>query len=168
MQNFTKQRAPIFIKSIGTLAVCIVLSLVYVQKGDKQRSAFQKISGNIISIDNSDERYAGKDTSKFRYISIDNFPKPFEIFIGKSTGDFKPTFEQVDNLKVGDSLTVYFDESNKSKNDPVNRLAYFIDRGSEVIFIHGNSIKSLIYGLIIFCALFMIVLVILKKKGKIF
>ena len=168
MQNLTKQRAPIFLKSIGTLAVCIVLSLVYVQKGDKERSAFRNISGKIISKDNSNERYSGKDTSKFRYILIDNFPKPFEIFIGKSTGDFKPSFEQVDLLKVGDSLTVFFDETTKSKNAPVNRLAYFIDRGSEVIFIKGNSIKSLIYGLIIFCALFMIVLVILKKKGKIF
>lgn len=168
MQNFTKQRAPIFIKSIGTLVLCIVLSFIYLQKGDKQRSAFQKVSGHIISIDNIDERYAGKDTSKFRYILIDNYQKPFEIFIGKSIGDFKPTFEQVDNLKVGDSLTVHFDETNKSKNAPVNRLTYFIDRGSEVIFIKGNSIKSLIYGLIIFCALFMIVLVILKIKGKIF
>ena len=58
--------------------------------------------------------------------------------------------------------------NNRTKNDVVNNPAYFIDKGSEVIFMKGNSIKSLIYGLVIFCALFIVVLVILKKKEKLF
>ena len=63
--------------------------------------------------------------------------------------------------------TIYFEETNRTKNDVVNIPAYFIDKGSEVIFIKGNSIKSLIYGLVIFFALFIVVLVILKEKRKI-
>ena len=162
-----KQKTPIFKKSILSLAFCIVITLIYVQKGDKDRNAFQKISGTVISIDNTNERYAGKDIAKFRYIQIDIFLLPFQIFIGKSTGDFKPKYEQIDNLKAGDSVTIYFEETNKTKNDAVNNLAYFIDRGNEVVFIKGNSIKVLLYGLIIFCGLLMVLLIILKKRGKI-
>ena len=36
-----------------------------VQKGDKERSSFQNVSGVILSINNTNERDAGKNTSKF-------------------------------------------------------------------------------------------------------
>jgi hypothetical protein len=162
-----KQKPPIFKKSLVTLSICIIFCLIYAQKGDKDKNAFQNISGIINSIENTHERYSGKDTSRFRYVEIDNYPKPFQIFIGKSAGDFKPKFENIDNLKPGDSLTIYFEENNNTKNAPVNNLTYFIDRGSETIFIKGNSIRSLIYGMAIFCTLFIILLIILKAKVKI-
>lgn len=161
----TKQ--PIFKKSLSTLVICIIISLVFVQKGYKDRSSFQSISGSIISIENTNERYSGKDTSKFRYVKIDKYPQPFQIFIGKSTGDFKPEFEDIGLLSVGEVITIYFEETNKTRNNVVNNLAYYIDRGSEVIFVKGHSIANLIYGFATFCSIFIIVLIILKKKGKI-
>lgn len=162
-----KQKTAIFKKSIAALAVCIIITLITIQRGDKERSAFQSVSGYLVSTENVHERYTGKDTAKYRYIQIDNYPQPFQVFIGKSPGDFKPKFEKIDHLKVGDSITVYFEETNRTRNEPVNNLAYYIDKSSEVIFIKGNSIKSLLYGLVIFCFLVMIGLFILKKKRKI-
>jgi uncharacterized membrane protein len=162
-----KQRQPIFKKSIITLSVCIIITLIYVQKGDKERSYFQSVSGVITSLENTHERYAGKDTSKFRYVQIDNYPHPFQIFIGKSTGDFEPKFEQLNHLKIGDSITVYFEETTRTRREAVNNLAYFIDKGNEALFIKGNSINKLLYGLVVFCGIIMIILLILKKKGKI-
>jgi hypothetical protein len=163
-----KQQKPIFKTSIISLIICIIISLIYVQKGDTERNAFENIKGIIVSINNTNELYIGKDTSKFRYVQIDNYPQPFQIFIGKSTGDFKPKFEQIDLLNIGDSISIYFEETFKTKNAAVNNLVYFIDRKSEVIFIKGNAIKGFIYGLMIFCFIFICVLVFLKKRGKIF
>jgi hypothetical protein len=162
-----KQKAAIFKQSISALALCIILCLVYAQKGDRERSSFQTISGILLSLQNSHERFPGKDSSKFRYLEIDNYPQPFEVFIGKGTGDFKPKYENIDKLEPGDSLTIYFEETDKTKNEPVNNRAYFIDRGSTNFFIKGNAIKNWIYGLAIFCTLFIPVLIILKMKGKI-
>lgn len=162
-----KQKEPILKKSIIALAICIIITLIYTQKGDKEKSSFQSVSGTLTSIENIHERYSGKDTSKYRYIQIDNYPQPFQIFIGKSAGDFKPKFEQIDHLKVGDSLTIYFEETYKTQHEAVNNLTYFIDKGHEVIFIKGNSMKNFLYGLVIFCGLGITALVILKKKGKI-
>jgi hypothetical protein len=144
------QKKPIFKQSIIALIFCIIISLIYVQRGDKGRDYFQSISGVLVGLQNTHERFPGKDSAKYRYLEIDNYPQSFQVFIGKKAGDFKPKFENIDNLKVGDSLTVYFEETNKTNNSSVNNLAYFIDRKFEVIFIKGNAIKKLIYGMIIF------------------
>lgn len=162
-----EQKKITFIPNFILLSIGIIVTLVFIQKGDKDRSAFQKISGKIVSIENSFERYPGKDTSKFRYILINNYPIPFEIFVGKSKYDFKPNVEQISLLKVGDSLTIYFDEKYTTKNEPVNNLAYFIDRKSEVIFVKGNAGKIFFLGFIIFCGILLVVITFLKKKGKI-
>lgn len=162
-----KQKAVIFKKSVLALVFCSVLCLIYVQKGDKDRSYFQSVSGILRSLQNTHERHAGFDTSRYRYIQIDNYPQPFQIFIGNNATDFKPTYQNIDKLKPGDSLTIYFEENYRTRSEAVNNLAYFIDRGSETIFIKGNSIKSLIYGLVIFCAVFIVFLIFLKVKGKI-
>ena len=160
-----KSKKSIFKKSISALLLSIVICLFFLQRADKAKNLFSKINGVIISLDKINDNYPGKDSSKFRYLQTDNYPKPFELFIGKDAGDFKPKFENIDNLKLGDSITVYFDESYKTQNKPVNNLVYFIDKGLEPFFIEGNSKKNLIYGIIGFCAIFVLVLLILKKKA---
>ena len=162
-----KSKTPVFKKSIVALLFAIVTCFFFLQRADKAKTSFSKSNGVIISLNKVNDNYPGKDSLKFRYLQIDNYPKPFELFIGKNAGDFKPKFENIDNLKLGDSITVYFDESYKTQNKPVNNLVYFIDKGQESFFIEGNSKKNLIYGIIVFCLIFILVLLILKKKGRI-
>ena len=142
----------------------IILSFYFVLRADKPKTAFQKAAGLLVSLDKTNENYPHKDSTKFRYLQIDNYPKPFELFVGKSAGDFKPKFENIEHLQLGNSVTIYFDETYKTNTAPVNNMVYFIDKGQEAIFIEGNSKKNLIYGIIIFSALFIPVLFILKKK----
>ena len=162
-----KEQPPVFKNAVITLTICIIACLLYAQKGDKKKTAFQQVSGEVLSITNIHEEYPGKDTAKFRYIQVDNYPQPFQVFIGKSSGDFKPTFENIGSLQQGDSLTVYFDETTKTTGAPVNNLAYFMDRGPEVIFIKGNAIKIVVYGVVIFSILVILLLALLKWRNKI-
>ena len=161
------EKQPIFKKSISGLLLAIVLSIFFIQRGDKSRASFDNVTGAIMSFEKINENYPRRDPSKFRYLQIENYPKPFEIFVGKSTGDFKPKFENIDKLRIGDIVTIYYTEDGKTQNKPVNNLVYFIDKGKEVIFIEGNSKKNLVYGLIGFCLIMILTLVILKWKGKI-
>ncbi len=87
-----KQKKAIFKQSIIALTACIIISLFYAQKGDKEKNYFQSISGILVGLQNTHERFSGKDTAKYRYLEIDNYPQPFQVFIGKETGDFKPKF----------------------------------------------------------------------------
>jgi hypothetical protein len=162
-----KPKPHIFWKSIFSMVFVIFISLFLAQRAYKNKASFQRIDGVIISLENTHEHFEGKDTAKFRYLAIDKYPKPFQLFIGKAKGDFKPKFEHIDDLNIGELVTIYFDENNNTKNDPVNNLAYFIDRGQEPIFVKGNFEKYLAYGLMGFCVIFMLILLLLRRKGKI-
>ena len=113
------------------------------------------------------ETLPARDTSKYRYLRIDSHPKIFELFIGKDFGDFKPKFEKVDTLSINDTITIYYDENFKTLDDPINRLTYYKDRGQEVIFIKGGWEKSLAIFIIGLSILIILVLIVLKRRGKI-
>lgn len=162
-----KSKHPVFLKSILGLLFVIVLGFLLFARADKSKSSFQNVSGIITSLSKSNKSSQIRDSSKFRYLQLNNFPKIFEIFIGKGSGDFKPQFEKIDELKVGDSVTVYFDENFKTQQDPINRLAYFIYKGQDAIFIKGDFEKYLAYFIIGFSLISILILVVLKWKGKI-
>ena len=111
--------------------------------------------------------YPNKDASKFRYLKVDSYAKPFELFVGKGSGNFKPEYERVDLLKPGDTITVYYDENLYTQKDPVNRLAYFIERNSETIFVKGSWEKYLAYFIAAVSLLAFLWILRLKQRGKI-
>jgi hypothetical protein len=162
-----KSKHPVFLKSISGLIFAMALGFLLFTRSEKSKSSFQNVRGIITSFGNSNESFPDKDSSKFRYLQIGNFPKTFELFIGKGSGDFKPKFEKIDDLKIGDSVTIYFDENLKTQQDPINRLAYFIDKGEEAIFIKGDFEKYLAYFIIGISLISILTLVMLKRKGKI-
>ena len=145
----------------------MALGFLLFTRADKSKSSFQNVSGIITSFSNSIESFPDKDSSKFRYLQLDNSPKTFELFIGKGSGDFRPKFEKIDDLKIGDSVLIYFDENYKTQQDPINRLVYFIDKGGEAIFIKDGFEKYLACFIIGISLISILTLVILKRKGKI-
>lgn len=161
------QKKDIFFKSLYGLGFTILLGILICTRSDKRKFEFNKVTGRLISITNSNQLLPSQDTIKKRYLSVDNYPKVFEIFIGKDFGDFKPKFEKIDSLISNDEITIYFDENIQTQNDPINRLAYFIDRGQETIFIKGNWEKNLGFFLIGLSISILIVLIFLKLKRKI-
>ena len=157
----------IFLKSLYGLGFSIFLGILIFNRSDKDKPEFKSVTGRLLSIDKSNQLTPRQDTLKFRYLTIDSYPKTFEIFIGKDFGDFRPKFENIDDLKPNDDITIYFDENFKTEDEPINRLAYFIDRGQEAIFIKGHWEKNAGLFLIGLSILILIVLLILKKNGKI-
>jgi hypothetical protein len=147
----------------GVIIICIA-SLI---NSGKAKSELQRVDGTIIHISNAHEQYPGKDSTRFRFIEIDRYPKPFELFIGQGVGDFSAEFEHSDHLGMGDSITVYYRETEKTTAAPTNNLVHYIDRGNESIFVLGNAKKSLIYSIIVFCIALSLVLAILKYAGKV-
>ena len=142
----------IFVESSIGLAGVMIMSVFLFVRAGKEKSDFNKISGEIISLE--------KTNTKNRLLQIEN--RTFELFTGKDAGDFKPAFERIDELKPGDKITVYFDE----QDDPINRLAYFIDKGNEPYFIKGSWEKGLAYFLAGLCMAIFILLLVLKRLGQ--
>jgi hypothetical protein len=166
-RNLMSTKKYIFFKSLYTLFFVIFLGCLIFARAGKSKSEFQKVTGRLISIEKTSKSLPNQDTAKMRYLLIDNHPKIFQIFIGKEFGDFKPKFEKIDSLRANDDITIYFDENFKTQNDPINRLTYFIDRGQETIFIKGDWEKNAGIFLIGLCVAIIVILIILKQKGKI-
>lgn len=165
----TKKVHSIFVDSLFGVTIILALSIFMFLRTNKDKSAFIKISGKITAIEHPDNRdkYPNHEPLKFRYIQLENYAFPFELFIGKDAGDFKPAFEQLDQLHPGDIISVYVSDQNISEDDPVNRFAQFIDKDNKPYFIKGSWDK----GMAIFIAgvgiAILVLVLILKKKGKI-
>jgi hypothetical protein len=137
---------------VGLITIMIISVFLFVRAG-KEKSAFNKLSGKITSLE--------KTNAKKRLLQVEDHT--FELFIGKDVGDFKPKFERIDKLKPGDYITIYFDD----QGDPINNLAYFIDKGDEPFFIKGSWEKGMSYFLAGLCVTIFILLYTLKRLGKI-
>ncbi|MFT3981521.1 MAG: hypothetical protein QM687_13690 [Ferruginibacter sp.] len=135
-------------------AMLLITALLYPQlqyNGAKPKKDFTRITGTVLSVTNTHERYEGLDTARFRYISISGFNPPFKVFVGKGKWDFVPVLDKIDALKRGDTVTAYC-VSNIFTNNEVNAKLYYLDRGEEAIYIQGISAnkKYLVNGLTVF------------------
>lgn len=137
---------PIRFRVISAVSVIIIIFMLFVMRRDsQQKKNYDKVSGTIAYIDQQFGKWPNRDFGKYRYIRLDEYPYTFELFIGKDVGDFKPKFEQVDKLALGDVITVYYYETNDMQNDGINRHAKFIDKESMTYFEAGNSINLLAF-----------------------
>jgi hypothetical protein len=163
------KKAPpnIFSKSIYGVITIIALSSALIMRGNKEKYQFQTLSGTIISIENTFQELPIRHQGKYRYLTLDNYQKVFEIFVGKDPGDFKPELEKIDELKVGDKIDIYFDEYVKDSDLRVNRLLQFIDKDSVPYYIRGSHSQILGYVLIAFGIMLGILLLVLKNRGTI-
>lgn len=151
------------------IIVCI-LAIGYVFFPEsKNKSNLRRVDGRVVSLKNSNKHYEGKDSSNYRFLEITNYEKPFEIFLGKEPWDFKPDLQNIDAIKVGDSLSLYYDESLNTRGSFINNLTYFIDRNGKEMFVRGNSDRLKIYGLLIvtvlLCSLVIYLCIRFGKKG---
>lgn len=164
----TEQPYQIFVKSLFGVAFIIVTASYIFFRGTKEKNEFQSIAGKITYIDKVYENLPIRNHGKYRYLGLNNYPKIFEIFIGKDFGDFKPAYENLDSLKVGEDIIVYYDEVSTQRTDNrINSLLQFLDKKDKPYFIRGNVDKYL-GSMLIICGLAIGLLVIyFKKIGKI-
>ena len=162
-----KHKLPVFDLAMGGLGFCLLLSVLIFTRAAKTKTDFESIKGPVEYITNAFPFYPNKNPDKYRYLKVKGYAKPFELFIGKEGGDFKPEFEKIDVLKPGDTVVVFFDDSRYAPEGPVNRLAYFIDRKDETIFVKGGWEKLFACFLAGLCLVLAVWVLRLKKKGKI-
>jgi len=135
---------------IGVSIFLIILMISYVKLSSKDKNDYLHVNGEITYLEKQFKNLPSRDLGKYRYIKIQSYRYPFEIFVGNESGDFKPKFEQIDNLKLGDSITIYFYEINNTYSEEINRFTQFIDKESESYFVRGDGSRTI--GLIVIVA----------------
>lgn len=157
----------IFYKSLAGVIMILILGSGILIRGTKDKSDFNQVSGKVIYLDNNYQEFPRRHHGKYRYLRIDNYHKAFEIFIGKDPGDFKPKYENIDSLRLGDEITVFYDETNRETDPRINRLLQYIDKQDQAFFILGRHDKLFGYFCIISGFLIGIWIIYLKRKGTI-
>lgn len=156
---------PIFIKSVGGLLFCIAIGIFLLTRANKPKTDFQKLTGKITYLLNKLPNKEVRKDGKERYLQIENNERIFNIFVGKDWGDFKPEFEIIDSLKVGDSIDLYFDDNYKTESNQINNLTQYIDSNGKAYFIKGKMDETLGKFIISISVIGILLLLLLKRKS---
>jgi hypothetical protein len=149
-----KQKKQRFIGfAIGCLSI-IILSTFMLFRGKTPKQDFQKMAGKVTYFDKKFNNLPNRHHGKYRYIAIENYPKVFEIFIGKEVGDFSPAFEKIDSIQLHDEIEIYFSTFASDLKSPINRLVRYIDKNGQPYFIYGSydfywGISGIIVGFVL-------------------
>ncbi|GAA0872179.1 hypothetical protein GCM10009117_13260 [Gangjinia marincola] len=165
-----KEPKEIFYKSLIACIAIVGFGIYLSIRGSKEKTEFESVTGKIDYFDKTFQEINYRNKGNHRFIHIEDFPLVFDIFVGKEKGDFGPKFEQLDNLKIRDEITVYHaDKTPLQRNRDLrfNKTVQFIDKGGEAYFIRGNKDKFGGYILSGIGILLGITLLILKNIGKI-
>jgi hypothetical protein len=152
---------------IGISITLMIVMIIYIQMNSKTKNDYEKITGQVTYLDKQLGQLPLRDMGKYRYLMVEGYEHPFEIFVGSESGDFKPKFEQIDKLKIGDRITVFYYQTENTKNERINRFIQFIDKGSETYFERGNSSKIVGIVVISLCVLLTVGGFVLWKTEKI-
>ncbi|HTN16380.1 MAG TPA: hypothetical protein VL092_01770 [Chitinophagaceae bacterium] len=154
---------PMFLKSmwgvLGLICLAVYGLLCFTKKKE------DLVKGKIEFVGQTYEQLPSRHAGKYRFIKVEGFGKPFEVFVGKDAGDFKPEFEQVDLLQAGDEVLVYYVAGQKDF-DAVHNVQR-IESNGKAFFIAGKSTIWIMGVCLVLGVVIAIVLMILKSKGRI-
>ncbi|MES2619622.1 MAG: hypothetical protein V4615_02135 [Bacteroidota bacterium] len=143
--------------------------LVY-QYSYYEKSDYKSVTGKLNLFSKTFEDLPFRHHGQTRFLRLDNYPKVFQIYIGKEDEETTPKFEKIDSLSVGDSITVFYSSPTifDKEDSRISNYAVYIDKGSELYF-ERNRIMNLyvgyfvaIVGVLLFGAI-----ILLRQKGVI-
>ena len=139
-----QQRLKFFLGGITAgIAVAAIGIYMYV-RGEKPMTEFESITGPITYLADGDGSF---HNPKQRYVEIEGYDKAFEIFIGMDPGDFSPKSQKIDQLKVGDVVTVYHEDTPLQRNqDPnLDKGIQYLQKDGKLYYEKGNKDKYFAY-----------------------
>ena len=134
---------------------CVVLS-------SKKKEQYEKRTGQIEYFGKTFLNYPVRDHEYYRYIKINTYPYMFEVY----TANADKASLQIDSLRTGDKVDVYFYEWGDETKQGINRNLQFIDKETLPYFKRGNFKMQLGYCIIAMSLLLNLLSFVLWKKGK--
>jgi len=165
-----KEPKEIFYKTLIACVAIVGFGMYLSIRGSKEKTEFPQVTGKIDYFDKTFQEINYRNKGNHRFIHIVDSPIMFDVFVGKETGDFSPQFEQLDKLAIGDEIIVYHaGKTPLQRNSDVrfNKTVQFVDKDGVAYFIRGSKDKYGGYLFIGLGGLLAILILILKKFGKI-
>ena len=155
-----------FKTGIAVSLILFIFGLYLASLRYEDKSHFPKITGRITYLANAYKQLPTTHKGKMRYLALDTYPYIVELFVGKDFTDFSPAIEKIDSLKLGDQVTLYYEDTNQISSGGVNRSVQFIEKEGQVYFREGNKTYYIGFCSMLGSVLFLMVTIYLKKAGK--
>ena len=156
---------PVWLSVRGVIAAGVLLlavSLSVLKDFLKEKSDYAVTTGRVEYVDKKLGELPKRHIGIFRYLIIDSYQFPFEIYKDNS----QPTRLTLDSLNVGDTVTVYYFERDYTYRDQLNKFVQFVDRGSDPVFIRNDFQLKLGYSLVFLSLGVIILALVLGRTGN--
>lgn len=156
---------PIIISVRGIFLTSILiagLAIFVILNNSKEKSEYNKVVGTIEYYGKEFQNLPVRNKGDFRYLKIDQYPYIFEIYEPNSL----PTKNNIDDLKLGDNIDIYYYETSNTIQEQINRFTQFIDKDQQPYFIRSKFQEKLGYIIIALCLLLNIISYFFWKNGK--
>ncbi|MEM7514780.1 MAG: hypothetical protein AAF388_27890 [Bacteroidota bacterium] len=155
---------PINVRGILFLFTPFMLYLSYgiISKNSMAKEEYQMHTGIIQFLDTEYLNFPARNHGEYRYLELEGYPYVFEIYEPNS----EPTPQTIDNLKLGDEISIFFYETDDTRESGMNRFAQFVDHKGKSYFIRNAFKKHLGYALIGIAIFADILCLYFWKKGK--
>lgn len=152
---------PLNLRSVlAVFTVLIIVFVVFFKRESKGKNDYEHLQGRVTFVAKRLGALPNRDFGKYRYIAIDTYPYPFELY------SEEPKIA-VDSLNAGDTVTAYFYEEQSTISEQLNRHLIYLETNNKLIYKDGDFKKTMALGMIVFILLSMAGCYILYKKGKI-
>ncbi|RYU77698.1 hypothetical protein [Hymenobacter persicinus] len=168
--SVVREPAAIFSQLLFAAIFGLAIGVVTLWRGHKRREDFYTLTGAVTNLTNSlnVEGHLNLNNEPLRYLQVQGQSRFFRLFIGEDLDGSKPNYQRIDDIKVGDIVTVYYDETLwSSSSDLVSNLAYFVDKDQQPYFIRGSLNNRTGYYFMGACAIVALASIYLKRTGKI-
>ena len=155
---------PIFLSVKGVIVSgCLLFGLSFIVLWDhlKDKADYASVTGQVVYIDEALGDLPKRHIGDYRYLIVDTYPFPFEIYQPNS----EPTALDLDSLQTDDRVTVYYFERNNTYENQLNRFAQFVDRGNTPVFVRDGFQKRMGYWMIAGSIGVMLLGLVLGKTG---
>jgi len=154
----------ISVRGIAFVSIFIfILGFFVVKNNSKEKTDYEKATGVVEFFENKFQNLPIMSNENYRYIKIDSYPYVFEIY----APDSEPTDYSIDDLKIGDTINIYYYEINQTHKIGINRFLQFIDKDEKAYFIRNDFQKNLGYFVIFLGIALNLMSLILWKMKKI-
>jgi hypothetical protein len=160
----TNQKHPIFLKSLLGVAFILSFGLYLIFRGVKEKEDFIHSKGEVTYYADTFPGIS-RPNDKYKYLIVNSYDRLFELFVSENQTE-RYIFKYRE-IKLGDTIDLYFDENSFAADQRTNKGMRFIDKNGETVFLVNPNDK--IAGICFFGAgiSILVLLIILKHKGKI-
>ena len=152
---------PVSVRGVLVSSLIVLgLGIYGIMNNSKTKAEYDKSTGTIEYLDETCKNYTKRDGC--RYLKVDTYPYIFEI----SKYSSKPTTKNIDDLKPGDKIDIYYYETYDTKNCSVNKYTQYIDKDGQPYFVRNGIQKQIGYVIICLGFLLQVMAFGLWKIGK--